>query len=69
MAINFRPSDELAERMRVQAAHEHTSVQNLLVKAAEEYLSRHTKKLLIDREVALVKENFADALRRLGEGA
>ncbi|WP_130508948.1 CopG family transcriptional regulator [Krasilnikovia cinnamomea] len=69
MAMNFRPSEELAERLRTQAATEQTSVQNLLVKAAEEYLARNTKKAMIKREVELVKTNFADALRRLGEGA
>jgi predicted transcriptional regulator len=69
MAMNFRPSDELSARLREQAAAEQTSVQGLLVKAAEEYLARHTKKAMIEREVTLVKDNFADALRRLGEGA
>ncbi|GAB1694128.1 hypothetical protein KRM28CT15_59310 [Krasilnikovia sp. M28-CT-15] len=69
MAMNFRPSEDLAERLRTQAATEQTSVQNLLVKAAEEYLARNTKKAMIKREVELVKTNFADALRRLGEGA
>ena len=69
MAMNFRPTDELAERLREQALAEHTSVQTLLVKAVEEYLQRHTKKALIQREVTLVKENFAEALKRLGEGA
>jgi hypothetical protein len=69
MAINFRPPDALAERLREQARHEQVSVQVLLVRAAEEYLARHTKKEMIQREVALVKANFADALRRLGEGA
>lgn len=69
MAMNFRPSEELAERLREQAAAEQTSVQVLLVKAAEEYLARHTKKAMIEREVTLVKTNFAEALRRLGEGA
>lgn len=44
-------------------------MQVLLVRAAEEYLARHTKKAMIQREVALVKANFSDALRRLGEGA
>jgi hypothetical protein len=69
MAMNFRPAEELAERLRAQAASEQTSVQALLVKAAEEYLARNTKKAMINREVTMVKTNFADALNRLGEGA
>ncbi|MFI7543513.1 hypothetical protein [Actinoplanes sp. NPDC049599] len=67
MAMNFRPPDALAERLRAQAESEHLSVQALLVKMAEDYLSRHTKKAMISREVAVVRTNFADALRRLGE--
>jgi predicted transcriptional regulator len=69
MAMTFRPSDELAQKLTTQAEAEQTSVQSLLVKAVQEYLERHTKKALIKGEVALVKANFADALRRLGEGA
>jgi hypothetical protein len=69
MAMNFRPTDELSDRLQEQAHSENLSVQALLVKAAEEYLERHTKKAMLNREVTLVKTNFADALRRLGEGA
>lgn len=34
-----------------------------------EYLNRPAKKSAIDAEVARVKENFGDALKRLGDGA
>jgi len=67
MAMNFRPADDLSERLREQAAAEHTSVQNLLTKAAEEYLARHTKRTLIDSAMDEVMVSFGDALRRLGE--
>jgi hypothetical protein len=67
MAMNFRPTDELSERLRAQALAEHTSVQNLLIKAAEEYLARHTKRALIDTAMDDVMVSFGDALRRLGE--
>jgi predicted transcriptional regulator len=67
MAMNFRPTDELTERLRAQASAEHTSVQNLLVKAAEEYLARHTKRAMIDTAMDDVMVSFGDALRRLGE--
>lgn len=69
MAMNFRPTEDLNNRLQAQARSENVSVQTLLVKAAEEYLARHTKKAMLQREVALVKTNFADALQRLGEGA
>ena len=67
MATNFRPGDELSQRLRDQAAAEHTSVQNLLVKAAEEYLARHTKRAMIDAAMGRITVEYADALRRLGE--
>lgn len=69
MAMNFRPSDELTVRLRRQANIEHTSVQALLVKAAEEYLGRHDKRHRLDEGLDVILVNSADALRRLGEGA
>lgn len=67
MAMNFRPSDELARGLKQQADREHTSVQTVLVKAAEEYLMRKDKKTLIREQVEKIKVEFDDALRRLGE--
>jgi len=67
MAMNFRPGDDLSQRLRDQAEHEHVSVQNLLIKAAEEYLARHTKRAMVDAAMDKVTVEFADALRRLGE--
>lgn len=67
MAMNFRPSDELGDRLREQAEAEAISVQSLLVKAAEEYLARHTKRALIDEAMDKITVQYADALRRLGE--
>ena len=67
VAMNLRLTDELSERLREQAAAEHTSVQSLLTKAAEEYLARHTKRALIDSAMDDVMVSFGDALRRLGE--
>jgi predicted transcriptional regulator len=67
MAMNFRPNDELALRLREQAQAEHTSVQHLLIKAAEEYLARNTKRAMIDAAMDKITIEYADALRRLGE--
>jgi hypothetical protein len=67
MAMNYRPTEQLSERLREQAATERISVQNLLTKAAEEYLARHTKRALIDTAMDEVMVSFGDALRRLGE--
>lgn len=65
--MTFRPPEPLAERLRVQADNEHVSVQTLLVKMVEDYLNRNTKKAMINAQIAVVKADFADALRRLGE--
>jgi predicted transcriptional regulator len=69
MALTYRPTDELLNRLREQADNEHLSVQALLDRAVEDYLERNAKKALITRSVAATKIEFADALRRLGEGA
>jgi predicted transcriptional regulator len=67
MAMNFRPPDELAVRLRRQAEDEHTSVQAVLVKAAEEYLLRHNKRRAIDEALGLILVESADAIKRLGQ--
>jgi predicted transcriptional regulator len=68
MAISFRPTDELSDRLKMQADCEHTSIQGLLVRAAEEYLDRHSKTRRIDEALDLIMERSGTALRRLGEG-
>ncbi|MEV6494211.1 hypothetical protein AB0M20_37155 [Actinoplanes sp. NPDC051633] len=68
MAMNFRPTDDLAARLRKQADSEQTSVQVVLVKAAEEYLLRHDKTERINQALDVILVNSADALKRLGEG-
>lgn len=65
----FRPNDQLNNELTRQAELEQTSVQDLLARAAQEYLDRRAKKSMVRAEVALVKENFADALKRLDNGA
>ena len=37
-------------------------MQNLLVKAADEYLARHTKRALIDQAMDRITVDYADAL-------
>lgn len=69
MALTYRPTETLAARLREQAESEHLSAQALLDKAVEEYLHRRTKSEMITRSVESTMVEFADALRRLGEGA
>lgn len=65
--MNFRPSDDLALKLKTQADAEHVSVQHLLVKAAEEYLIRHDREQRVKANTEQIKARFGDALRRLGE--
>lgn len=67
MAMTLRLPDELNEALKRRADVEHTSVHGLVIKASEEYLARHGKQVLIDDAVDMIKVDFADALRRLGE--
>lgn len=67
MAMTLRLPDKLNEDLKVQADTEHTSVHALLLKAAEEYLARHTKRVLIDEAMDWITVEYADALKRLGE--
>ncbi len=69
MAFTFRPSDELARKLAAQAVREHTSVQIILTRAAEQYLMRNTKRSLIDASLDDTLANYQDTLRALGEGA
>ncbi len=69
MAMTFRPTDKLAEQLSTQAHSENLSVHALLVKAAEEYVTRRDKTTRINSALDIILVNSADALKRLGEGA
>jgi predicted transcriptional regulator len=67
MAMTLRLPDELVERVRKQAEGEHISMQNLVVKATEEYVGRRSKRARILAAVDGIKVDYAEALKRLGE--
>lgn len=65
--MTFRVPETLDSPLKARAKVENTSVQRLLEKAAEEYLSRHDKQTMIKGAVDSVRANYAEALKRLGE--
>lgn len=67
MAMTLRLPDDLAERVRKQAEGEHISMQNLVVKATEEYVDRRSINGEIDAAMDKIKSRYGDVLRRLGE--
>ena len=67
MAMNLRLPDTLNERVRSQAEAERVSMQALVTKAVEQYLTRNHKREMLDAGLAQLNVDFADALRRLGE--
>lgn len=67
MAMTLRLPDELVERVRRQAEGEHISMQNLVVKATEEYVDRRSINGEIDVAMEKIKARYGDVLRRLGK--
>lgn len=67
MAMTLRLTDELTERVRLQAECEHTSMQSLVVRATQEYVDRHSRGAAIDAAMEKIKGRYGDVLRRLGE--
>ena len=65
--MTLRVPEGLNDQLKAQAEVEHTSVHGLLIKAAEEYVTRRNKRVQILDAVEKIKVDYADALRRLGE--
>jgi plasmid stability protein len=67
MAMNLRLTDEQTEALRVRAAKEGRSMQQVALTAVDEYLLRTEDDELTDRLAQRGAERFKDLLRRLGE--
>jgi predicted transcriptional regulator len=67
MAMTLRPPEELTNELKALAEQERTSLHALWIKAAEEYVARRRKNVLIDDAMDWITVEYADALRRLGE--
>ncbi|SEG31377.1 Ribbon-helix-helix protein, copG family [Nonomuraea solani] len=67
MAMTLRLSDEQTEALRKRAETEGRSMQQIALRAIDDYLQRLSDDELTDALAEKGAERFADLLRRLGE--
>ena len=67
MAMTLRLTDEETEALRLRAAHERRSMQEVARAAVRSYVEQTTKRDLIDEVISEEMSRYAEALRRLGE--
>jgi hypothetical protein len=67
MAMVLRLSDEQQRALRARADAEHTSMQDVALRAVDEYIERHSREDLVHGITERIKVDYADALKRLGE--
>ena len=65
--MSFRLDDELHEAVRKRAEHEGRSVNSLLIRAAEEYVARHTENERVHQLGVESTQEWENLLRRLSE--
>ena len=63
----LRLSEQQHAALRARADAEHTSMQDIALRAVDEYIERHSREDLIHGLTDRIKVDYADALRRLGE--
>jgi hypothetical protein len=67
MAFVLRLSDEQQEALKTRAGIERRSMQDVALRAVEEYIERHSRADLIGTFTERTKADYAEALRRLAE--
>ncbi|MEU8357774.1 DUF1778 domain-containing protein [Nonomuraea sp. NPDC048882] len=67
MAMTLRLSDEQTEALRKRAEAEGRSMQQIALRAIDDYLQRVSEDELTDALAEKGAQRFADLLRRLGE--
>jgi hypothetical protein len=67
MAFVLRLSDQQQEALRARAVVEQTSMQDVALRAVDEYIERHSREDLIRASTERTKVDYAEALRRLAE--
>jgi len=67
MAMTLRLTDEEAEALRVRAAREGRSMQEVARAAVRDYVERTSRRELLDEVLDAELPRYAEALRRLGE--
>jgi len=63
----LRLSEQQHAALRARADAEHTSMQDIALRAVDEYIERHSREDLILGLTDRIKVDYADALKRLGE--
>jgi plasmid stability protein len=67
MAMTLRLSDDETDALRLRAAREGRSMQDVARSAVREYIDRTSRRELIDEVLDEQLPRYAEALRRLGE--
>lgn len=67
MAMTLRLSDDEADALRLRAAREGRSMQDVARSAVREYIDRTSRRELLDEVLDEQLPRYAEALRRLGE--
>lgn len=67
MAMTLRLTDEESAALREQAEREGRSMQDVARAAVREYIERDGRRARIDSSARAGAEQYAEALRRLGE--
>jgi plasmid stability protein len=67
MAMTLRLSDDETDALRLRAAREGRSMQDVARSAVREYIDRTSRRELVDEVLDEQLPRYAEALRRLGE--
>ncbi len=67
MAMTLRLDDRETEALRVRAAREGRSMQEVARQAVRDYIERTSRRELLDQVLDEELPRYAEALRRLGE--
>ncbi len=65
--MTLRLTDDEAEALRLRAAHEGRSMQDVARQAVREYVDRHSRTELLDQVLDAELPRYAEALHRLGQ--
>jgi hypothetical protein len=67
VAFVLRLNDQQREALRTRAVVEQTSMQDVALRAVDEYIERHSREDLIRKFTERTKADYGEALRRLAE--
>jgi hypothetical protein len=67
MAMTLRLADSEAEALRLRAALEHRSMQEVARQAIREYVDGHSRAELLDQVLDEELPRYSEALERLGQ--